>query len=160
MHIKNGLAAALLVLCALFTGAPSAADPIVAGARPLPTLAPEDVVRIQLEALRRNDTGDGGIAIAFRFATPDNRRSTGPLSRFARMIKQGPFALMLTFTVAEYGPVEVVDRRARQRVTLFAPGVAPVTYVFYLERQAEQGPLMDCWMTAGVQAVPGKGQAA
>jgi hypothetical protein len=129
-------------------------------AAPDPALAPQDVVRLQLEALRRNDAADRGIAAAFRFASPQNRRSTGPLPRFGRMIKQGPYALMLRYSDAAYGPVQVRGRRAVQRVTLYAPGRAPVSYAFFLSRQRQDGPLDGCWMTDAVQALPVAGTQA
>lgn len=156
-----GLAAALLVLligAALpGDGAPPQADD---GPHPHPSLTPAEIVRIQIEALRANDAADRGIAIAYRFASPDNRRSTGPLARFAAMIKREPYATMLRHTDAEYGPVTVAGRRAAQRVVLSAPGRPPVTYVFHLARQEDPGPLHGCWMTEAVQAVEYAGRQA
>lgn len=137
--------------------APPGADE---GPHPDPSLAPADVVRIQIEALRANDAEDRGIGIAFRFASPDNQRSTGPLSRFAAMIKQDPYVMMLRHTDAVYGPVTVAGRRAAQRVILSAPGRTPVTYVFHLARQEIAGPLQGCWMTEAVQAVEYQGRQA
>lgn len=51
---------------------------------PDPRYTPERVVRIQLEALQRND-----IETTFGFASPANRAQTGPLERFVQMIN-GP----------------------------------------------------------------------
>lgn len=136
-----------------------AADPLGDDVRPEPSLTPEDVVRIQLEALRRNDADDRGIAVAFRFASPENKRNTGPMPRFARMIKRGPYALMLNFSHASFAPTRVSGRRALQSVTLVAPGHAPVTYLFHLSRQQGEGPEKDCWMTEGVQVRPEEGRA-
>ena len=156
-----GLAAALLVLLIGAAPAGDVAPPQADdGPHPHPSLAPADVVRIQLEALRDNDAADSGIAIAYRFASPDNRRSTGPLARFAAMIKREPYAMMLRYTDAVYGPVTVAGRRAAQRVVLSAPGRAPVTYVFHLTRQEDAGPLQECWMTEAVQAVAYAGRQA
>lgn len=155
-----GLAAALALLLGVVLpghGAPPDADD---GPHPHPSLAPADVVRIQLEALRGNDADDRGIEIAYRFASPDNRRSIGPLSRFATMIKREPYAMMLRYTDVEYGPVTVAGRRAAQRVILSAPGRTPVTYVFHLARQEIAGPLHGCWMTEAVQAVEYQGRQA
>ncbi len=115
---------------------------------PEPALTPGEVVRIQLEALRRNDGQDRGIAVAFRFASPANRANTGPFPRFAAMIKNGPYALMLDFREARYGPIEIVANRARQRVTLTGAS-GRMTYWFYLSRQVEP-PYADCWMTDAV----------
>ena len=114
------------------------------------------MIRIQLEALRHNDEQDRGIAVAFLFASPTNRANTGPLPRFIGMIKEGPYALMLDFREAIYGPMETISDRARQRVTL--TGVrASITYWFYLSRQSEP-PYVDCWMADAVYIEPSGGQ--
>ena len=123
-------------------------DPVSDALVPAPALTPGEVVRIQLEALRHNNGQDRGIAVAFRFASPANRANTGPFPRFAAMIKNGPYALMLEFREATYGPVEIVSRRARQRVTLTGAR-GRMTYWFYLSRQVVP-PCVDCWMTDAV----------
>lgn len=123
---------------------------------PSPDIAPEEVVRIQLDALRRNGESDQGIGVAFRFASPRNKASTGPLPRFIQMIKAGPYRLMLEFEQAHYAPVKVDGARARQGVTLVGRGEIR-SYVFILERQS--GPTCKgCWMTEAVIVVPGMGQ--
>jgi hypothetical protein len=119
---------------------------------PGPDLAPQDIVRIQLEALRHNDAGDRGIAVAFRFASPANKAQTGPLPRFARMIKDGPYRLMLEYVAVEYAPVEVAGARARQLVVLVGAQGAPMSYVFHLSRQSTPGCAEGCWMTDAVSA--------
>ena len=53
---------------------------------PHPSLKPLDVVRIVMNALQRNDAGgaNNGIAITYKFASPANRRMTGPLPDLSR----------------------------------------------------------------------------
>ena len=138
--------------------APARAGPLSEALVPNPSLSPADVIRIQLEALRNNDEQDRGIAVAFRFASPANRVDTGPLSRFIAMIEHGPYALMLDFHHADYGPVETVGDRARQRVTLTGSR-ATTTYWFFLSRQSE-APWEDCWMTDAVYVAQPAGQVA
>jgi len=150
----------IFLVLALAASTLRAGDPPGDGLRPDPSLSPEQVVRIQLEALRRNDADDRGIAVAFRFASPENKRNTGPVPRFARMIKHGPYALMLSFSHASFAPTQVAGRQALQSVTLVAPGHAPVTYLFHLSRQVDDGPNKDCWMTEGVQVRAEAGRAA
>ena len=133
-----------------------AADPLSESLVPDPGLAPGDVIRIQLEALRNNDGQDRGIAVAFRFASPANRANTGPLPRFVAMIERGPYALMLEFRHAEFGPVETVADQARQRVTLTGARTS-TTYWFFLSRQSEE-PYVDCWMTDAVYIGPSPGR--
>ena len=143
-----------IALSANVTG--STADPLRDALVPRPGLLPGEVVRIQLEALRHNDEQDRGIEVAFRFASPANRETTGPLPRFIRMIKQGPYALMLDFRKASYGRVEVREEVARQRVTLTGAD-SRVSYWFYLSRQS-RAPFAGCWMTDAVfvERVPGR----
>ena len=133
-------------------------NPLSEALVPDPALSPSEVVRIQLEALRRNNGQNRGIAVAFRFASPANRANTGPLPRFIAMIKQGPYALMLDFVHASYGPVETVADRARQPVTLTGPD-GSITYWFYLSRQTET-PYEDCWMTDAVYIARSAGRIA
>lgn len=122
---------------------------------PSATLTPEQVVQIQLRALRLNDSRNRGIEVAFRFASPDNKLYTGPLPRFISMIHQRPYSLMLDYDNVAYEPVEVVDDVARQRVTLISSGLV-VAYEFYLSRQT-QGDCLGCWLTDAVIAKPPTG---
>ena len=135
-----------------------AGNPLSEALVPDPALSPSEVVRIQIEALRHNDGQNRGIAVAFRFASPANRANTGPLARFIPMIKHGPYALMLDFRDATYGPVETVADRARQRVTLTGTRET-MTYWFYLSRQSEP-PYVGCWMTDSVIIEPSPGRVA
>ena len=65
--------------------------------RPEKSLSPADVVRIQLEAISANRRGDDmtGIEQVWTFAHPDNRRLTGPLPRFARMLRSPNYQMLL-----------------------------------------------------------------
>ena len=162
--MRHRIAVVLLCLALVPAALPAqedeagAADPLSESLMPGPGFSPGDVVRIQLEALRHNDDRNRGIEVAFRFASPANRASTGPLSRFIGMIRNGPYALMLGFGAASYGPVELRGLRARQRVTL-AGASTSITYWFYLSRQSE-APYADCWMTDAVYVEPFAGQSA
>ncbi len=123
-------------------------DPLDTKLEPAPEYGPQEVVRIQLEALRNNDDQDRGIALAFRFASPANRRITGPLPRFARMIKEEPYDLMLHYEEARFGPLEEESNSARMRVMLIDEG-AVRQYVFQLSRRPF-APCEGCWMTDSV----------
>lgn len=152
----------LTVVSLLLAVHPGAADdgtntsPLSASLRPSASLNPEDVVRIQLEALRENDDEDRGIAVAFRFASPANKRSTGPLPRFISMIKNGPYSPMLRYRKIVYAPVRIEGDRAAQHVTLIGEqGV--FDFVFLLSRQ-RRAPCEGCWMTDAVTLLPAAGQ--
>ena len=122
------------------------------GVAPAANWTPAEVVRFQLEALRDNDASDSGISNCFRFASPENRRMTGPLSRFAQMLRTGPYTLMFHYRDVIYHPLEIDGGTAVQRVTL-ASATRAVTYRFVLTRQPPgecKQCCPNCWMTDGV----------
>jgi hypothetical protein len=119
---------------------------------PNPDLSPGEVVRLQLDALRRNgELGrDAGIATAFRFASTANRAATGPLERFAEMLKNSLYRPMLDHASAEFGPVQSEGDVARVQVVLFGRKGEVAAYDFTLSRDEETA----CWLTDGVMLAP------
>lgn len=138
----------LLICC----GATLALDP---RPKPSPQLAPDEVVRIQLRALQENSEarGDGGIALVFEFASPANRRTTGPLERFVEVVKAPDYRPMLNHRTARQGPLQITGNEARQRVTITDSGGETVSYLFLLSKQASE-PYENCWMTDAVVREP------
>lgn len=121
---------------------------------PSPSLDPEEVVMYQMAVLRHSGGGDAGIRQCYTFASPLNRAATGPLDRFAQMVRSPPYQVMLQAADVLVGRaifqedqgtewaavlVTLVDRRQRIRV-----------FRFYLSKQRES-PYEGCWMTDAVQ---------
>ena len=125
--------------------------------QPSPDLSPEEVVKIQVEALQHNDDDDTGIEVTFRFASPANKQVTGPLMRFIHMVKNPAYRPMLNHKLAEYGSMEIDGDTASQRVTIIEPNGDATVYLFILSRQSEP-PCQGCWMTDSVTVVPVKQQ--
>lgn len=119
----------------------------IRGQQPDPTLAPEDVVQLQLTAFANNNEVDEGIEIGFRFASPSNRSLTGPVERFGRMLRSS-YPEMLTHNRAEFGPVSIDGALALVRVTLYDTDVVS-TFDFVMRRQTS-GEYVNCWMTEAV----------
>ena len=92
------------------------------GAFPGPEYGPADVVRIQVQALADNDTPyrNAGIEVAFRFASPANKRVTGPLWRFIRLLYNPTYRPFLNHQVAHFGQIDVQGSEATQTVILTA----------------------------------------
>ena len=150
-------AAAFLTACATVeTGVQTSGEqrPYIAtflqNTAPNPNLSPREVVEYQLRALRLDSSA--GFEVAFRFASPANRAVTGPVERFAGMVRAGAYAAMLNYDRVAYLPAALGDDMAIQRVVLFV-GEAQYVYDFYLRRQVEEGPYQFCWMTEGVYGV-------
>ena len=135
---------ALLALLALLAPAPS------------PSLTPQAVVKLQVEALKTNDAPkpDAGIAQVWAFASPANKQQTGPLERFAQMVHDPMYAPMLNHRRVQFGPIKVIGDEARQ-VVILEPARGPaVGYLFILGRQPPGGPHAGCWMTDAVIRMP------
>lgn len=131
---------ALLTLLALLAPAPS------------PSLTPHAVVKLQVEALKTNDTPkpDAGIAQVWAFASPGNKAQTGPLERFVRMVHNPMYAPMLNYRRVQYGPMKVFGDEARQ-VVILEPAKGPaVGFLFILSKQPAGSPRAGCWMTDAV----------
>jgi len=121
---------------------------------PHPSYGPGRVVGIQLEALADNDAPipNAGIKTAYNFASPANRRQTGPLNRFIRMVEGPQYAPMIDHEDAVRGPLEREGSRADQQVTLTGPDGRTVTYRFGVSKQSS-GSLGGCWLTDRVLVV-------
>jgi hypothetical protein len=128
-----------------------AASPGAAEMLPDPTLSPAEVIDIQLSALQANDTPqpDAGIAQTWAFAHPDNKRVTGPLPRFAQMIKGPQYQVLLDHRSHEINEVARTDDQAAFAVIVttrtgnvvgFRWAVAPVA----------DGEHAGAWMTIAV----------
>jgi hypothetical protein len=157
--MATGVAALLLATVPLLVAAavsPQPTDePEVAG--PAPGLDPSEVVRIQVEALRNNSLLDEGIELTYRFASPGNKRVTGPLVRFTAMVRSPPYDRLLNHRSARYGPLAVSGDEAYQRVIVTDAAGEEVVYHWVLSRQSE-GQYKDCWMTDGVLPVQHPGE--
>ncbi len=118
---------------------------------PNPDLTPDQVVSIQLAALKQNDvpTPDFGIAVAFRFASPENKQVTAPLERFIELVHNPLYAPMLNYDGDERGAMNIVGNRAEQKVVLIDKTGKAASYLFVLSKQPA-GEYKDCWMTDGV----------
>ena len=105
--------------------------------RPHPSFSPEAVVRIQMEALGRNDEpyADRGIEITWQFASPGNKVFTGPLERFKTMIHGRSFGPMLPHKSVEYENLRVDGGEAQLDVIVLTADDRYVGYRFGLSRQ-------------------------
>ena len=118
---------------------------------PDPSLSPQDVVSIQIEALGNNDTPyeDRGIEVTFHFASPANKRVTGPLERFKVMVHGPTFGPMINHRDARYENLKVQGDIARLDVILNSKEGEYVGYRFVLTRQHDN-QYEGSWMTSGV----------
>ena len=121
----------------------------IKNAYPEPELKPNDVVRLQLLAMQQNDESDIGIEITFRFASPANKKQTGPLQRFIRLVRNPSYRPLLNHTNATFLELTVEDDFAVQEVVITTSKGERIGFRFRLSIQ--KGPVYPgCWMTDSV----------
>ena len=121
----------------------------IENAYPEPELKPNDVVRLQLLAMQQNDDSDFGIEVTFRFASPANKKQTGPLKRFIRLVRNPSYRPLLNHINAAFLELTVEKNFAVQDVIITTSNGKRIGYRFRLSIQ--KGPIYPgCWMTDSV----------
>ena len=158
MKIKFVLPILAMILALLLPGfAARAADLVI----PDPSIAPEEVVAIQMKALQFNDNPipDFGIAQTWNFAHPRNRAMTGPLPRFASMLKGPGYGSMLNH--ASHRIVAVPGDANRATFDVFMETSAGQVLLFnWAVELVEGGEFDNCWMTVAVSMPRDAGQGS
>jgi len=119
---------------------------------PNSTISPKEVVSIQLSGLQKNDFEykDSGIEQTWNFAHPNNKKVTGPLGKFKRMIKGASYQMMidhLSHTITELGSS---DKWAQFEVIILDKNKIYHKFNWQVEKYTLDGVLKDCWLTTMV----------
>ena len=120
--------------------------------KPSSSIKPKEVVKIQLTGLQKNDLKfkDSGIEQTWNFAHPNNKKVTGPLSNFKRMIKGDAYQMMinhLSHTITKLGST---DKWAQFEVIILDKNKIYHKFNWQVEKYTEDGELKDCWLTSMV----------
>jgi len=120
--------------------------------KPNRNINPKEVVKIQLTGLQKNDFNfkDSGIEQTWNFAHPNNKKVTGPLSNFKRMIKGDAYQMMinhLSHTITQLGST---DEWAQFEVIILDKNKIYHKFNWQVEKFTEDGELKDCWLTSMV----------
>ena len=118
---------------------------------PTPELGPQQVVKYQLSVLQHNDepSPDAGIEKAFRFASPANQRSVGPIDHFKVIVHSPAYAPLLNAKEAVVLGIKLLSDQAWVLARVVSTSDAGVFYLFILSKQTED-KVANCWMTDGV----------
>lgn len=120
--------------------------------KPSPRLSPEVVVRWQMNALSVPGPVDARIERCYRFASPENRKHTGPTKRFAAMIQAPKYAVLLDAKHFLVGQATVNGREAHLLLSVVDPQGNLSLFRCFLSKQTA-APYTDCWMTDAVMRV-------
>ena len=116
---------------------------------PNPELEADKVVSLQILAMQQNDEFDNGIEVTFRFASPQNKLQTGPLSNFIMLVKNIPYSPLLNHLDANYLDLKVDGNQAVQEVIITTSKGYRKGFRFLLSiQQGKQ--FKNCWMTDAV----------
>ena len=120
--------------------------------KPKSSIVPSDVVKIQLTALQKNDLDykDSGIEQTWNFAHPNNKKVTGPLNNFKRMIKGDSYQMMinhLSHTITQLGSSDI---SAQFEVVILDKDKIYHKFNWQVEKYTLDGMLKDCWLTTMV----------
>ena len=122
--------------------------------KPKSDIKPSEVVKIQLIGLQENDLDfkDSGIEQTWNFAHPNNKKVTGPLPNFKRMIKGDAYQMMLnhlSHTITELGSS---DKWAQFEVIILDKDKIYHKFNWQVEKYTSEGTLKDCWLTTMVSS--------
>ena len=120
--------------------------------KPNSKIKPSEVVKIQLIGLQKNDLDykDSGIEQTWNFAHPNNKKVTGPLGNFKRMIKGDAYQMMinhLSHTVTQLG---IEENWAQFEVVILDKNKIYHKFNWQVEKYTLDGVLKDCWLTTMV----------
>jgi len=120
--------------------------------KPSSDINPKQVVKIQLTGLQKNDLNfkDSGIEQTWNFAHPNNKKVTGPLGNFKRMLKGDSYQMMinhLSHTITQLGSS---DKWAQFEVIILDKNKIYHKFNWQVEKYTEDGELKDCWLTSMV----------
>ena len=119
---------------------------------PQNSILPAEVIKIQLVGLMNNDKEfkDSGIEQTWNFAHPNNKKVTGPLDNFKRMIKGDTYQMMinhLSHTITKLGSGE---KWAQFEVVILDKNKIYHKFNWQVEKYTDEGDLKDCWLTTMV----------
>ena len=122
--------------------------------KPNNKIEPSEVVKIQLIGLQKNDLEfkDSGIEQTWNFAHPNNKKVTGPLPNFKRMIKGDAYQMMinhLSHTITQLG---IDDNWAQFEVVILDKNKIYHKFNWQVEKYTLEGALKDCWLTTMVSS--------
>ena len=122
--------------------------------KPNSNIKPSEVVKIQLVGLQKNNDGfeDSGIEQTWNFAHPNNKKATGPLDKFKRMIKSNSYQMMINHISHTITEIRGGDNWVQFEVIILDNKKIYHKFNWQVEKYTEDGPLKDCWLTTMVSS--------
>ena len=120
--------------------------------KPNISLKPIDVISIQLNSLQRNNIPfkDAGIEQVWEFAHPNNKRVTGPLEKFKKMIYSKSYQMLIKHENSEITILSEDANRLVYKIYILSSDKKRYSYIWQIEKVEIESDLKGCWMTTSV----------
>ena len=120
--------------------------------KPNSEIGPNQVVKIQLNGLMKNDEPNlnNGIKQTWEFAHPSNKKYTGPLSKFITLLKAQNYKMLINHLDNEIIEIFKTSNKYGFEVTILSNDKNYYKFQWVVEKYYEEGPLKDCWLTISV----------
>lgn len=126
---------------------PVSAEPVAPGTE----LEPEEVVRVQVEALQAASADDLDGELLYAFASADYRAAFDGVSDYAEHFTRRPYRPLIGHIEARYHPLELDNGLARQDVTVTTEDGETRRFGFLLTRSVSED-CDGCWLIEAVRA--------
>ena len=122
--------------------------------KPNISLKPFEVVSIQLNSLQRNNIPfkDAGIEQVWQFAHPNNKKMTGPLEKFKKMIYGKNYQMLIGHENSEIVILNEDVNRSVYKVYILSNDKKRYSFIWQIEKVETEGELKNCWMTTSVSS--------
>ena len=118
------------------------------------SLKPIEVLTIQLNSLQRNNIpfNDAGIEQVWKFAHPNNKKITGPLENFKKMIYSKNYRMLIKHENSEIIILSKTTNTSVYKVYILSSDKKKYSYIWQIDKVKREGILKNCWMTASVSS--------
>ena len=122
--------------------------------KPNSNLKAFDVLMIQLNSLKNNNNPykDAGIEQTWEFAHPSNKKITGPLSKFKKMIYSESYNVLISHENNRITLLSESINKSVYKVFILSKEKKKYYYIWQIEKVLLDGNLKNCWMTTNVSS--------
>ena len=122
--------------------------------KPNNTLKPIEVLKIQLDSLKNNNVPykDAGIEQTWEFSHPNNKKFTGPLSKFKTMMYGNNYEILLNHIGHKIEIMMETDKKHVFVVNILSVDKMNFFYEWQISKVDYDSELKGCWLTTAVSS--------
>ena len=117
--------------------------------KPSKNLSAYDVVKIQLDALKKNNNLNDGIKQTWLFAHPDNKKFTGPYERFKDMLLGQQYKFLLNHSSHEINLISNSPNTFVYGIEIIDNDKKLFFYEWHVQKGSDE-QCKSCWFTSAV----------